>query len=64
MGGGGFLTIGYCSRTICYCFPIVFWKFLSGGQGLDDGGGQSRDEKGPPLGKTINCNVISFVYIY
>ena len=32
---GGFLTIGYC-------FPIVFWKFFFGGQGLD-GGGQSRD---------------------
>ena len=34
---GGFLTIGYCFRTIGY-FPIVF--------GLD-GGGQGRDEGNP-----------------
>ena len=27
---GGFLTIGYCLRTIGCCFPIVFWKFLWG----------------------------------
>ena len=33
--GGGFLTIGYC-------FPIVFWKFLWKGQGLD-GVGQRRN---------------------
>ena len=47
---GGFLTIGYCLRTIfSYCFLEIF-----GGQGLD-GGGQSRDGDPPvpPLGKTL-----------
>ena len=22
---GGVLTLGYCLRKICHCFPIVFW---------------------------------------
>ena len=51
---GGFLTIGYCLRTIGYCFAIVFWKFLWGGQGLD--GGVMGDPPSPPLGKTQICH--------
>ena len=34
----GFLTIGYCSRTIGYCFPCCFLETFVGGQGLDGGG--------------------------
>ena len=35
--GGGILTTGYCSRTIDYCFPIVFQKFLWGDKALMEG---------------------------
>ena len=49
---GGFLTTGYCLRTINYCFPEIF----VGAQGVD-GGEQSRDGEDPPvhpLGKTLS----------
>ena len=49
-----FLAIGYCSRTIGYCFPHCFLEtFVGRGQGLD-GRGQSRDGGVSPLGKTLN----------
>ena len=34
---GGFLTIGYCLRTIGNCFPCSFLEIFVGGQGLDGG---------------------------
>ena len=43
---GGFVTIGYCLRTICYCFPYCFLDIFVGGQGLD-GGRQSCDGRIP-----------------
>ena len=53
-----FLTTGYCSRTIGYCFLEIF----VGGQGLD-GGVQSRDREDPsspsPLG-TILVYALNF----
>ena len=27
LSNGGFLTIGFCSRIVCYRFPVVFCKF-------------------------------------
>ena len=32
-----FLTIGYCLRTIGYCFSYCFLKIFVRGQGLDGG---------------------------
>ena len=34
---GEFLTIGYFFRTMGYCFPIVFWKFLWEDKALMEG---------------------------
>ena len=31
---GGFLTIGYCSRTIGYCFPYCFLEIFAGDKTL------------------------------
>ena len=46
-GGGGFLTIGYSSRTMGYYFPYCFLEnFCERGQSLD-GEGQSRDGGSP-----------------
>ena len=41
---GGFLTTGYCSRLIGYCFPYCF----VGGQGCDEGR-VSRDRGNTPV---------------
>ena len=53
---GRFLTIGYGSRTIGYCFPIVFWKLLWGGC---DGGDKIMtgipQSPGSQPGKTLQC---------
>ena len=58
-GGGGFLTIGYCS-------PIVFWDFLWVDKALMQGG-QSRDggilpvsltKKNPALFKFYFCALV------
>ena len=38
---GEFLTIGYCLRTIGYCFPYCFLEIFVGEQGLDGGGTKS-----------------------
>ena len=50
---GGFLTIGYCSRTTGYCFPCCFLEIFVGRQGLD--GGRQCHDRGiptvPQLGK-------------
>ena len=52
MGGGGFLAIGYCSRTKGYCFPIVSGNFCGKDKVLMGGGGaQSRDRGIPHHGK-------------
>ena len=42
---GGFLTLGYCLRTIgsCLSYNCSLEIFVGGGQGLDVGG-QSHDE--------------------
>ena len=49
---GGFLTIGYFSRTIGHCFLEIFVE----GQGFD-GGGQSGDKgiPGPPTRENPGC---------
>ena len=33
----GYLTIGYCSRTLGYCFSYFFLEIFVGGQGFDGG---------------------------
>ena len=38
----GFLTLGYCSRTIEYCFPLLFSMIFLGGGHSSDEGMQSR----------------------
>ena len=43
---GKFLTVGYCSRTIGYCFPYHFLEIIVGEQGFD-GGAQSCDGGSP-----------------
>ena len=65
MGGGGvagFLTIDYCSRTIDYCFPIIFWKLLWGRGASCVGVGQSRDWRDrsspPSTGETLYLKFI------
>ena len=47
---GGFLTIGYCLRTIDYCFPLFSGNFVDGDKGLMEG--QSRDGGIPPVSPT------------
>ena len=58
---GGFLTIGYCLRTIGflrttgYCFPYCFLKIYVGGQSLDGGDiVMMGDPPVSPLGKTLS----------
>ena len=50
---GGFLTIGYCLRTIDYCFPIVSGNFCGGTRPWWRGTNSwwGGDPPVPPLGK-------------
>ena len=63
---GGYLTMGYCSRTIGYCFSYCFLEIFVGGEGFD-GGGQSRDggsPSPPPLGKTLIISIKKTAYLH
>ena len=54
MGGGGFLRIGYCLRTIGYCFPYCFLEIFVGDKALMEGDKVAMgDPPVPPLGKTL-----------
>ena len=64
---GRFLTIGYCSRTIGYCYPYCFLEIFVGEQGFD-GGRQNSDGGGPflvpcPLRKTLWSDSLLLVLI-
>ena len=52
---GGFLTIGYCLRTVGHCFSYFFSGNFCGGEGLDGGDKVVMwDPPVPPLGKTLD----------
>ena len=50
---GGYLTIGYCSRPIHYCFLEIFM----GGQGFDEGNKVMRGgiPQSPHLENRVFC---------
>ena len=57
--GGGFLTIGYCSKQWTTVFSIVFWKFLWGGNALMEGdkivkGGDPLTRENPDMLRNFN----------
>ena len=53
--GGGLLSIGYCSRTIGYCFPYYFLEIFVGDKALMEGDKVVMgDPPVLPLGKTLN----------
>ena len=48
---GGFLTIGYCLRTIGYCFPYSFLEIFVGDKTLMEGNKVVMGD--PPVRKTL-----------
>ena len=50
---GGFLIIGYCLRTIGYCFPYCLLELFVGGQGLDRGDLSKSFHWGKPWKKPV-----------
>ena len=52
MGGRGrFLAIGYCSRTICCCFPFCFLEIYEGDKAVMEGDNVVIPQR--PQGKTL-----------
>ena len=59
---GGFLTIGYFSRTIDCCFPYCFLVIFVGEQGFDGGDKVMMGEIPQSLHWGKLCNVLTGKY--